>query len=155
MLFRSIRYNNSADINYRFTFSMPNYKLLRTEMEGEKKMSFIEIMPHLSLLYQINAFNNIYINVSRGYKAGGYNTQIFSDILQNEMMNNMMEDLGVYPDNDAAYEASSAISYKPEYTWNYEAGAHFNFVESIFQGNAALFYIDCRNQQLTDRKSVV
>ena len=146
----AIRYNNFADIHYRFTLTMPDYKLLNTKMDDSKKMSFIEIMPHFSLVYQINPFNNIYFTAARGYKAGGYNTQIFSDILQNLMMNNMMDALGVsFDENNETYDASSAISYKPEYIWNYEAGAHFNFIENMFQGNAALFYVDCRNQQLT------
>jgi outer membrane receptor protein involved in Fe transport len=41
------------------------------------------------------------------------------------------------------------ITYKHEYSWNYEMGAHLNFLDGKFVADAALFYIDCTDQQLT------
>ena len=41
------------------------------------------------------------------------------------------------------------MSYKPEYSWNYEVGAHLLLLDGKLRGQAALFYIDCRDQQLT------
>ena len=41
------------------------------------------------------------------------------------------------------------MSYKPEYSWNYEFGGHFSCMEGAVRGDFALFYIDCRDQQLT------
>lgn len=144
----SIRYNNYADIHYRFSLTMPQFKPLSTTMSDHDHMTFFELMPRFSLLYEINTENNIYFTIARGYKAGGYNTQIFSDVLQNKMMDNLMSDLGIYYEEDT-YDTSSAISYKPEYTWNYEVGSHFELIRHSLKGNLALFFIDCRNQQLT------
>ena len=41
------------------------------------------------------------------------------------------------------------MSYEPEYSWNYELGGHFSCMEGAVRGDFALFYIDCRDQQLT------
>jgi Outer membrane receptor proteins, mostly Fe transport len=145
----AICYTNTADIHYRFTAAMPNYKLLQVEMSDKQNKSFFEILPKMAVMYKMNN-GNIYASVARGYKTGGFNTQIFSDILQNKMMNDLMSDLGVYfGDNDMSYNAGTAISYKPEYSWNYEVGGHFNLFDKHLSIDATLFYIDCRNQQLT------
>jgi outer membrane receptor protein involved in Fe transport len=145
----AIDYASSTAINYRFTLTMPEYKRLPVSMSGNREDSFFELLPKAALMYQTNA-GRLYASLARGYKTGGFNTQIFSDILQNKMMNDLMSDLGIYPVNSAApYDAATAISYKPEYSWNYEAGGHFNLFDEKLLIDAALFYIDCRNQQLT------
>lgn len=75
------------------------------------------------------------------YKAGGFNTQMFSDVLQQKMMNEM--------GFGTVYDADKVVSYEPEYSWNYELGGHFSCMEGAVRGDFALFYIDCRDQQLT------
>ena len=65
-------------------------------------------------------------------------------------MNDLMSDLGVYfGENDMSYNVETAISYKPEYSWNYEVGGHFELLGKDLSIDAALFYLDCRDQQLT------
>lgn len=144
-----IDYHNYADLHYRFSLTMPDYKLLSTIMQGNDNMSFYEVMPRFSAMYELKK-GNLYATVARGYKTGGFNTQIFSDILQNKMMGDMMSDLGIYlEDQNPSYEVASAISYKPEHSWNYEVGSHLSLIENRLDFDIALFYIDCRNQQLT------
>lgn len=144
-----IRYDNAAAIHYRFTMTMPDYKDFSVGMSGRENKAYLELLPRVSVMYDTE-IGNIYATVARGYKAGGYNTQIFSDLLQNKMMNGLMADLGVYFEGyEPAYDANNAISYKPEYSWNYEVGGHFNFFEKRLFVDAALFYIDCTDQQLT------
>lgn len=145
----SIKYTNSATVNYRFTMTMDDYKPLPVQMSGKQNKSFFEIMPKAAVMYETGK-GKIYATVARGYKAGGFNTQIFSDILQNKIMGDMMKDLGIYFNGyDPTYDAATAISYKPEYSWNYEVGAHLRLFEGRLFVDAALFYIDCRDQQLT------
>ena len=38
--------------------------------------------------------------------------------------------------------------YKPEYSWNYELGTHLSSNDNRLQADAALFYIDTRDQQI-------
>lgn len=33
--------------------------------------------------------NSVYATVSRGYRSGGYNVQMFSDLVQSELKNSM------------------------------------------------------------------
>ncbi len=144
----AIRYRNSAEIHYRFTLTMPDYKPFEIEMSDRRGRSFFEVMPRVAAMFE-TGIGNLYASVARGYKSGGYNTQIFSDILQNGMMNGMMADLGVYFDDPQTYDVEDAIAYEPERSWNYEIGGHLRLAEGRFHIDAALFWIDCRNQQLT------
>ena len=82
---------------------------------------------------------------------------MFSDILQNQLKTDMILGMGI-PDRvmdmiglkpDAAYSPDEIITYKPEYSWNWEVGAHLDLLGGKLIADAALFYIDCSDQQLT------
>ena len=40
------------------------------------------------------------------------------------------------------------LSYKPEQSWNYEAGTHLSFLDGRLQADLAAFYMQTRDQQL-------
>ena len=116
--------------------------------------TYFEWLPKFSALYAFDDQRNLYVSVSKGYKAGGFNTQLFSDILQEALKSEMMSSAGGGAgggSSEAADEAEQRdiLSYKPEYSWNYEMGGHFSCMEGAVRGDFALFYIDCRDQQLT------
>lgn len=146
-----MEYENGARVDYIFTAFMNDYKPLETKMDGALEKSFFEVLPKVSVLYRLNSRNNLYAYAAKGYKAGGFNTQIFSDILQNALMNDMMRDMGMRFDGMgvANYDTQKAISYDPEYCWTYEAGGHFRAKDNTFSTDVAFFYIDARDQQLT------
>ena len=110
---------------------------------GHLSQEFLNFIPKFTVVYDLPTpeVSNIYINVSKGYKAGGFNTQMFSDVLQQRLMGFM----GI----GSSYEVNDMVSYRPEYSWNFEAGAHLSFLESRLTTELSLFYIDCRDQQLT------
>ena len=110
---------------------------------GRLSRSFVELLPKFAVMYSLDgsADNNVYATVSKGYKAGGFNTQMFSDILQQDLMGLM----GI----NATYDVDEVVGYRPEKSWNYEVGAHLQTADGRLRGDAALFYIDCRDQQLT------
>ncbi|MFI3247679.1 MAG: TonB-dependent receptor [Rikenellaceae bacterium] len=116
-------------------------KPLDIDLKGSPTKDFFEILPRFSATYKIDAVHSVYATISKGYKAGGFNTQMFSDILQQELM----AKFGL----SALYTAEEIISYKPEYSWNYEVGGHFTNGKRTIMADIALFYIDCRDQQLT------
>ena len=148
----AVEYDNDALLRYMFTLNMTEYKDFSVAMNGEKKKSFFEWMPHVSAVYDLPA-GTLYASVSRGYKSGGYNTQIFSAILQEKMQSDLMAEvmasLGRPGTGESGYDVSEAIYYKPEYSWNYEVGAHLAWFDGRLNLDAALFYIDLRDQQLT------
>ena len=114
---------------------------LAIDIRSTLKQSFTEVLPKFSVLYAFDEIHNLYVSVAKGYKAGGFNTQMFSDVLQQEMMREM--------GFGAAYDVDKVVSYKPEYSWNYEFGGHFSCMDGAVRGDFALFWIDCRDQQLT------
>lgn len=143
----ALQYDSRAEINYRFTMTMPDFKLLSSRFEGRSEKSFFEVLPRVAVSYEAPSGSGVYLSVSKGYKAGGFNTQIFSDILQNRIMTDMMTDLGMGAAGDG-YDAGKATAYKPEHSWNYELGAHIGDIRDA-SIDLAVFYIDCRDQQLT------
>lgn len=159
----SFKYNSFTSLDYKLSPIMQNYKELTSTLEGKLKRDYIEPLPKFAIQYMLPNFNNIYVSVSRGFKAGGYNTQIFSDILQNQLQVDMILDImgnmggmpggGGRPQSKAGMELRefdiNNIVYKPEYSWNYEIGGHFNCWDNKVKSDLALFYIDCTDQQIT------
>lgn len=115
------------------------------EFKGEEKMDYFELLPKFAVNYTTGA-GDLYATVTRGYKAGGFNTQIFSDILQNKIMVQLS---GGNSNGQSPYDAASVTTYDPEYSWNYEIGGHLQFADKRVNVDFAAFWIECRDQQLT------
>lgn len=99
----------------------------------------LQLLPEIKAAYDISDMMSIGAVWSKGYKSGGYNTQMFSDMLQQALMGG----------NDLPYEVDDIISYQPEVSWNYEINYTARLLDNHLNIDAAMFYIDCRNQQLT------
>lgn len=151
--------------------------MMKRHIDGEVndrdhlKTNWLEVLPKFSVSYRLPMPEPsiLYATVSRGYKAGGYNTQMFSTIMQEKLMSSMMAqvpgliesfkpmmppsvqlpDLSGLSASGERFTIEETASYKPEYSWNYELGAHFSCWGGRILTNLAAFYIDIRNQQLT------
>ncbi len=113
-----------------------------------------QLLPKIGLSYVLDKNNSlVYAVLSKGYRAGGYNIQMFSDILQSELMTNYASaSKGDYdvPHTDSDYDrVNNTISYKPETSWNYELGGHFNLLGNALQMDFSLYYMRISNQQLS------
>lgn len=86
------------------------------------KKTFSQVTPKASLQYSIARQQMVYITVARGYKAGGFNT---------------------------SFDTEKERSFNPEYSWNYEAGTKLTFLNRKLTAEVSLFFIDWRNQQIT------
>ncbi len=141
-------YDCLANLHYRFFPTMKADKPLAVPYRGTvAHSSGLQVLPKLSALFEASKVVSLYGNVSKGYRAGGFNTQIFSDILQGQTMLALMSDLGVYLDNLPASVGAGHTRYKPESAWNFEAGVRL--VKDHFRAEATFYYMDVRNQQLT------
>lgn len=109
--------------------------------KGKLHQTALQLLPELKLSYAFSDAFNLGLVVSKGYKSGGYNTQMFSDILQQKLMNTS--------GHGTVYEVDDVISYKPELSWNYEIDARFSLLENKLDIDASLFYMDVTNQQMT------
>lgn len=141
-------YNSNSVIHYLFTMTMSKYREVKSIIEGNERLNYFEVLPRLTASYNSGKMR-LSASVARGYKAGGYNTQLFSDILQNQMRLDMMNDLGVHFTNSeySSYSVADVITYKPEYCWNMEAGV--NYSPRNLNLELTVFDILCNDQQLT------
>ena len=118
---------------------------------------FVQFLPKVGLTFSFDDnIGNIYALVSKGYRSGGYNIQMFSDILQSDLMANgkdissLQNETKTLEHSAEDYDAiEETIAYKPEESWNYEVGAHLNLFDSHVHLDLALYYMQIRNQQLS------
>ena len=110
---------------------------------GRLNKDFFDILPNVSLSWNpwVGKKHTFYVAFSRGSKAGGFNTQMFSDVLQQRLMKMM----GI----GAQYDVDEMVGYKPEKAWNYELGGHFECWQGRVQSDLGAFFMDCRDRQLT------
>ncbi|MCD7972803.1 MAG: TonB-dependent receptor [Candidatus Azobacteroides sp.] len=132
------------------------FSLIGDTLSGKESMHFTEFLPKVSLKYMFNDMHLVYASVGKGYKAGGYNLQIFSDIMQERIKPSGMPTAGEqYERNPSGEQINDLIMYKPEYSWNYEIGARSSFLNKKLFADASLFYIDCKDMQLVQSAGVM
>ncbi len=127
---------------------------LTSHVQDVRSKSYTQLLPKIALTYNFDEnIGNIYALVSKGYRAGGYNFQMFSDVLQTELAAHQQDAMrGDYDVEHTAadYDAiNETIAYKPEESWNYEIGTHLNLFGGSTHFDLALYYMQIRNQQLS------
>lgn len=119
----------------------PTPILLADTLKNNLAVTFSELLPKLSLKYEWTNRQFVYATASRGYKAGGYNVQMFADLVSIGLKGNKAATT-----KDAVM---NSISYKPEYSWNYEIGGQCTTFNDHLKTAVSLFYIDVNDLQLT------
>lgn len=143
-----MHYDAYADLDYRFTYNMAQPKRLHSAMQGTRQSHYINILPRVAVSYDWQRVT-LYAYGAEGYKAGGYNPQIFSTIMQNQLMHDLPNDMGIHLlIEDERFRKVDITSYKPEKTWTAEIGMHSHPVDGLSL-NADAFFIYCRDQQVT------
>ena len=127
---------------------------LTSHVDDSRSKTYTQLLPKFALTYSLDEnIGNIYALVSKGYRAGGYNIQMFSDILQTELnahqQDAMRGDYDVEHNTQDYDNIEEAIAYKPEESWNFELGTHLNLFGGSTHFDLALYYMKIRNQQLS------
>ena len=140
---------------------------VESRYQGEISKDYVQLLPKFALQYDFNNNkSNVYASISKGYRSGGYNYQMFSELLQSSLRNDMMRQskdaimakvpqqfVGIvadkFPTPGENPEVKSAVEYKPEYTWNYEIGTHLSLFDGKLQADLAAFYMQTYDQQLS------
>lgn len=127
---------------------------LTSHVADNRSKSFTQLLPKFGLTWQFDEnLGNVYALVSKGYRMGGYNIQMFSDILQTDLnahqQDAMRGDYDVEHTTQDYDNIEETISYKPEESWNYELGTHLNLFDDMLHFDLSLFYMQIRNQQLS------
>ena len=127
---------------------------LTSHVVDSRSKTYTQLLPKVGFTYNLGEnLGNVYALVSKGYRAGGYNIQMFSDVLQTEL--NAHQQDAMRGDYDVEHTAQDydnieqTISYKPEESWNFELGTHLNLFGGSTHFDAALYYMQIRNQQLS------
>ncbi len=131
-----------------------DYRPVHSKVSGMVSLPYFEALPRVAATYRRNTEKGGWkagLTIAEGYKAGGFNTQLFSDILQNTMMNDMMADMGVGFATHNDYEVGEVVTYKPERCLSVEAivGGTYHIENWSLQGEVALYELEVFNQQLT------
>ena len=167
----SMKYNSASDpLNFDFNFAMGPMVITAKDLiadaayNGKLSEDYVQLLPKFALQYEWKKGNNVYATVSKGYRSGGYNVQMFSDIITGQQAYSMVEAIkksaefekystlieGMIGDKMPAIpEVKDATTYKPEYSWNYEVGTHLTLWEGKLWADLAAFYMDTRDQQLS------
>lgn len=161
-------YRSVADpIDFGFSFAMGTMRLEDQDMQalssliGEMSHDYLQLLPKFSVQYEWKRNNNVYVTVAKGYRSGGYNIQMFSDLVQSQFINGMKSAMeqseklasissmitAMMPTVDIDVKATAL--YRPEYTWSYEAGAHLTGWENRLQADMAIFLMNTRDQQVS------
>lgn len=180
----SMKYNStSTPVDFGFNLNIPrpgmdpinlsdNNMNAPTSLAGKLSTDYLQLLPKFALQYEWNKGNNVYTTISRGYRSGGYNIQMFSDLSQTKMTRSMMNailespNLGKHPTSGVMItkqmekmmkdqpdvtesDIKSSTVYKPEFSWNYEIGSHLTLMDGKLWLDLAAFYMDTRDQQLS------
>lgn len=91
-----------------------------------KENTYSRLTPKLSLQYRVGHDHLTYFTISQGYKAGGFNSSADSE---------------------------DDWTFKPEYSWTYEVGWKGDAFDDRLHTEVALFYIDWKDQQITQKRA--
>lgn len=125
---------------------------------GKDDQDFLQYLPKISLKYECTPNIMTYFTVAKGYKAGGYNIQMFSEVMQDSLKASRpsMGGGSGRPGASVTKAAASgggdirnALAYKPEQTWNYEVGTRGTFWDGLLSAELALFLMGIEDVQLT------
>lgn len=129
-----------------------------THLQGEETQHFLQVLPKVSLRYQCAPATFTYVSVAKGYKTGGYNVQMFGDLVQARAQYDLKDAMkqlmppGMGDNiikNPALPPVSDVASFKPEHSWNYEAGIRSELIKDRLNAELTLFYMDIQDIQLT------
>lgn len=175
-------YDSPALVQYGF--KMPNNRMpmksidlqdLEADVryEGEIKRNQWNLLPRLALQHNFDEHNNLYASASFGQRSGGFNLQMFSDLLQGAMSGQMIDGIkegivnyvgsktGVPPQVPAMIEGMLEekmpqfhrpeifqLEYDPETSWTFELGTHLRPHHRLSL-EAAVFYSFIQDQQIS------
>lgn len=139
---------------------------INIQIAGKQKIDNLQVLPRFDIRYTTPGKNcMVYGSISKGYRAGGFNFQMFSDAIRDQLKSRMIgafvaqaEKMGMgnrLPENikDMAkvpeFDERAAVVYKPEHSWNYEVGTRAEVLNKTLFVDLSAFYIDVRDQQVS------
>ncbi len=112
--------------------STPFTRNITADLSSAKYKAFL---PRFTVDYKLNDDALIYAVVAKGNKPGDFNTGVYS---------------AIYDDAQVAdFTARGLASFKEETVWSYEAGVKTSWFDKRLVANLSAYFLDWKNQQLT------
>lgn len=129
-----------------------------TLLEGSFSKSFWKVLPKFALKYEFSPTSIIYLSASKGYKTGGYNEQVFSEVLQNALEESLKSSMPPGMGGPPAVPGGEIVkpsleeqlSYDPETSWTYELGGRYEMFDRKFSLTYALFHSQVNDIQIIE-----
>ena len=177
----SITYNSTGAINYDFNMTSGRMPLSLRNLSatpsfvGKTSHNYLEVLPKVALKWQASPNVMLYTSAAKGHRSGGYNVQMFSDLLQESMRNQMMQ--GIKDETNRTLDryaqmgmpanvinsikagldqmpigqtpdVNKTVTFKPEFSWNYEVGTKIKLLGGSLNIDFATFFTTIRDQQI-------
>ncbi|MDR1500171.1 MAG: TonB-dependent receptor [Tannerellaceae bacterium] len=149
---QSLRYMSTAAMQIGVTapggvtVAVPGIRPSTLDVNTSRR--FMQLLPKVSVKYEMASGAFTYLSVAKGYKAGGYNIQMSADVMQGQMKYDMMKQfvplLAAQPT-----PPEEAMSYLPEESWSYEGGLRARPFGGRVAVGTTLFYTSVKDIQLT------
>lgn len=144
----SAEYNSGTSLNYSsFIHGRPmGSGAYSVQYIGDLSDEYSPLLPKFALRYSFadgRVFKDasLYATANRGYRSGGFNIQILSSFMQEDLAKNV----GVLENDE---EINGSIGYKPEFSWNFETGISAVISPLNTSLSASAFYMDIKDQQV-------
>lgn len=152
-----------GDVN--LVFQLPNVPARFVEadtlIKGSFQRDFWQLLPKFALKYDFSPTAMIYMSASKGYKTGGYNEQVFSEVLQSALAESIMRNsmsgmpLSMLPGGGGSGASTGGestleemLSYDPETSWTYELGGRYEIFNRKLSLTYAFFYSHVNDIQI-------
>lgn len=149
--YQKIDYNSSAAFRFGVQisgFEKKTWLDTPSVLKGVADQKIWQVLPRMTIKYKCTPTITTYFSIAKGYKAGGYNEQIFADLIQEQQKMDMMNRMLKLP-LKTIERVADLLSYDPEISYNYELGFHSAFLKDRFSIDASLFLMDVRDVQIT------
>lgn len=137
-------YDSRTAADYRI--DSPDGDVERTasvSLGGRERAGYFEWAPKVSLTHTRGG-STWHVAAGRGFKAGGFNTQLFSDLVQQMLTAEIMSN---YVQKEPDPDVRETTRYRPEHSWNVDAG--YKWQQDGTRATLTAYYTDVRDQQLT------
>lgn len=151
--YEDVRLNHHTSSAVPFTVFINNASvgsfISPVNIEGNEHSTYLEYLPKMGLHYQICPSQSAYFSINKGQKSGGYNFQLFSDLIQERMKTSMMSVMPLSPSgNNNTLPIGERIKYSPETSWNYELGWTMSDPKNKYKLSATTFYMQIEDIQI-------
>jgi outer membrane receptor protein involved in Fe transport len=133
-----------AKLDYRSSIAMdiasrpgpPAPIHMDTTLQGRQSTDCIQVLPRVALKYGLGGQSYVYASAARGFNPGGYNIQLFSELIMQTLFSR------------SPIDVAGAVPFAPEHSWTYEAGYKGALFENRLWAEVALFSIEMADMQL-------